>query len=67
CLGRADVFAPTDLALREGARMLFELPDRPAPAALDAMAEARSPWRAVAARLLWAYYGARKAMKGDVA
>ncbi|MFN3613206.1 MAG: DNA-3-methyladenine glycosylase family protein, partial [Rubrimonas sp.] len=48
CLGRADVFAPTDLALREGARMLFELPDRPAPAALDAMAEAWSPWRAVA-------------------
>jgi DNA-3-methyladenine glycosylase II len=67
CVGRADVFAPGDLALREGARLLFDLPDRPAPAALDAMAAAWSPWRAVAARLIWAYYGARKAMKGDVA
>ena len=28
-LGRADVFAPGDLALQEAARILFELPDRP--------------------------------------
>ena len=28
-LGRADVFAPGDLALREASRLLFELPDRP--------------------------------------
>ena len=63
-LGRADVFAPGDLALQEGARMLFDLPDRPRPAALRAMAEAWSPWRAVAARLLWSYYGLEKQREG---
>jgi DNA-3-methyladenine glycosylase II len=55
-LGRADVFAPGDLALQEAARMLFGLPERPAEAALRAMAEDWRPWRAVAARALWAYY-----------
>jgi len=64
CVGRADVFAPGDLALQEGARMLFDLPARPAPAALATMAEAWSPWRAVAARLLWAYYGAARGREG---
>lgn len=55
-LGRADVFAPGDLALQEAARLLFDLPDRPKDRALRQLAEAWSPWRAVAARLLWAYY-----------
>lgn len=55
-LGRADVFAPNDLALQESARRLFDLPDRPREAALRRMAEAWSPWRTVAAGLLWAYY-----------
>jgi len=55
-LGRADVFAPGDLALREAARDLFGLPARPAEPALRAMAAAWSPWRSVAARALWAYY-----------
>ena len=55
-LGRADVFAPGDLALQEAARLLFDLPGRPKDRALRQMAEAWSPWRAVAARLLWAYY-----------
>jgi DNA-3-methyladenine glycosylase II len=55
-LGRADVFAPGDLALQEAARLLFDLPERPKDRALRQMAEAWSPWRAVAARLLWAYY-----------
>ncbi len=64
CVGRADVFAPGDLALQEGARLLFALPERPKPRALSAMAEAWSPWRAVAARLLWAYYGAEKRREG---
>ena len=63
-LGRADVFAAGDLALQESARALFDLPERPNPAALRAMAEDWSPWRAVAARLLWAYYRAIKQREG---
>jgi DNA-3-methyladenine glycosylase II len=55
-LGRADVFAPGDLALQEAARRLFGLSERPRDKALRAMSEAWSPWRSVAARLLWAYY-----------
>lgn len=55
-LGRADVLAAGDLALQEGARVLFDLPTRPNDRALRAMAAEWQPWRAVAARLLWAYY-----------
>jgi DNA-3-methyladenine glycosylase II len=55
-LGRADVFAPGDLALQEAARALFGLAARPREAELRRMAAAWSPWRGVAARLLWAYY-----------
>ncbi|NVO22967.1 DNA-3-methyladenine glycosylase family protein [Donghicola mangrovi] len=63
-LGRADVFAPGDLALQEGARILFDLPERPKEKALRQMAEAWTPWRAVAARLLWAYYHVAKDREG---
>ena len=63
-LGRADVFAPADLALQEGVRLLFSLEARPQERALRAMAEAWSPWRAVAARLLWAYYHVEKRREG---
>ncbi|MFO7855401.1 MAG: DNA-3-methyladenine glycosylase 2 family protein [Paracoccaceae bacterium] len=63
-LGRADVFAPADLALQESARLLFGLPERPAPKPLAGMAEAWSPWRGVAARLLWAYYRVAKDREG---
>ncbi|PQO23692.1 3-methyladenine DNA glycosylase [Rhodobacteraceae bacterium WD3A24] len=63
-LGRADVFAPADLALQESTRLLFDLSDRPRPAALRDMAQAWSPWRAVAARLLWAYYRVEKDREG---
>ncbi|AMY69128.1 DNA-3-methyladenine glycosylase II, putative [Frigidibacter mobilis] len=55
-LGRADVFAPGDLALQEAARLLFDLPGRPSAGELRSLAAAWSPWRAVAARALWAYY-----------
>lgn len=63
-LGRADVFAPGDLALQEAARVLFDLPERPRERALRAMAEAWSPWRSVAARILWAYYRVAKEREG---
>ncbi|WP_413855322.1 DNA-3-methyladenine glycosylase family protein, partial [Albidovulum sp.] len=63
-LGRADVFAPGDLALQEAARMIFDLPERPTEPALRAMAEDWRPWRAVAARALWAYYRLRRKREG---
>lgn len=63
-LGRADVFAPGDLALQESARMLFGLEERPKERQLRAMADEWSPWRSVAARLLWAYYRVDKGREG---
>lgn len=63
-LGRADVFAPGDLALQEAARLLYDLPERPRDRALRGMAEGWRPWRSVAARLLWAYYRAAKQREG---
>ena len=63
-LGRADVFAPGDLALQEAARLLFDLPARPKDRDLRVMAQDWSPWRSVAARLLWAYYRHSKQREG---
>lgn len=63
-LGRADVFAPGDLALQEAARVLYGLPERPRDREFRAMAEAWRPWRSVAARLLWAYYRVDKQREG---
>jgi DNA-3-methyladenine glycosylase II len=63
-LGRADIFAPGDLALQEAARALFKLETRPREAELREMAEQWTPWRAVAARLLWAYYRVIKDREG---
>jgi DNA-3-methyladenine glycosylase II len=63
-LGRADVFAPGDLALQEAARILYDLPERPTDRALRQMAEAWSPLRSVAARILWAYYRVAKQREG---
>lgn len=63
-LGRADVFAPGDLALQEAAKVLFGLPERPKEKPFREMAAAWSPWRGVAARLLWAYYRVAKNREG---
>lgn len=63
-LGRADVFAPGDLALQESARVLFEMETRPTEKQLRQLAKAWSPWRSVAARLLWAYYHVAKDREG---
>ena len=63
-LGRADAFPAGDLALQEAARVLFDLPARPAPATFDALAETWRPWRAVAARALWSYYRQIKGREG---
>jgi DNA-3-methyladenine glycosylase II len=63
-LGRADVFPHGDLALQEAARQVFHLPERPSEADMRALAENWAPFRAVAARLLWAYYKDHKSREG---
>lgn len=63
-LGRSDVIATGDLALQEAARVLYDLPARPTDKALRQMAEEWSPWRSVAARVLWAYYRVAKDREG---
>ncbi|MFY0679816.1 MAG: DNA-3-methyladenine glycosylase 2 family protein [Thalassovita sp.] len=63
-LGRADVFASGDLALQEGAKLLYALPERPKDKEVRKMAERWSPWRSVAARQLWAYYHVMKQRDG---
>ena len=63
-LGRADVIAAGDLALQEAARIMYDLPARPTPAVLRQLAEPWRPWRAVAARGLWAYYRLAKGREG---
>lgn len=63
-LGRADAFAPADLALAEAARLLYGLPARPDARRLAALAVPWAPWRGVAARALWAYYRVAKGREG---
>ena len=63
-LGRADVFAPGDLALQEATRILFDLSARPTEKYLRDMAQNWSPWKSVAARLLFAYYRVAKSRDG---
>ncbi|MGL4729938.1 MAG: DNA-3-methyladenine glycosylase family protein [Bosea sp. (in: a-proteobacteria)] len=64
CLGHADAFAPGDLALQEAAKIAFGLENRPKADELAEMAKDWSPWRGVAARLLWAYYRVVKSREG---
>jgi DNA-3-methyladenine glycosylase II len=56
CLGRSDVWPAGDLALQAAAAAAFGLAARPTPAQLRDLGEPWRPWRAVAARLLWAHY-----------
>lgn len=63
-LGRPDVLAAGDLALQEAARLMYDLPERPSPAALTELAQPWRPWRAVAARGLWTYYRQAKGREG---
>lgn len=65
-LGRADAFAPGDLALQVGAQFAFEQENRPTTDELAELSERWRPWRGVAARLLWAYYAHLKAQKSAV-
>lgn len=64
CEGRPDLLPVGDIALQEAARDLFDLPERPAPKAFDALGAAWRPWRSVAARILWTYYRTLKGRDG---
>lgn len=66
CLGTQDIFAPGDLALQEGAKLAMGLESRPSTRELAKIAERWTPWRAVAARMLWAYYAHAKKRAGVV-
>jgi DNA-3-methyladenine glycosylase II len=61
CLGRADAWAPGDLALQIAMQRAMALSQRPDKDEMMELAERWRPWRAVAARMLWAYYAALKA------
>jgi len=66
CLGRPDAFAPGDLALQVAAQDAFGLAERPGAKELLLMAETWRPWRSIAARLLWSYYGVIKNPKSGL-
>ena len=59
--GHPDVFPARDVALQAAVAHAFGLAARPDARALAGMAESWTPFRAVAARLFWAYY---REMKG---
>jgi len=52
-LGRPDIFAPGDLGLQEGIRVLEELEERPTPTAALQRARVWAPLRSVASWYLW--------------
>ena len=67
CLGRADAWAPGDLALKYAVRGSCGLEELPDEAAMLEMAERWRPWRGVAARMLWAWYGLRRTRERSAA
>ena len=64
CLGHPDAFPAGDLALQEAARLAYEFEKRPTDKELTALAERWRPWRGVAAKVLWAFYGIAKSREG---
>jgi DNA-3-methyladenine glycosylase II len=60
CVGHADIFASGDLALQVAAQLLMGLPSRPTSREMAEIAERWHPHRAIAARMLWAYYAVAK-------
>jgi DNA-3-methyladenine glycosylase II len=64
CEGRLDVFPAGDVALQEAMRWVDRADDRPDEKAAYARAERWTPYRGVAAHLLWACYGAVK--RGEI-
>lgn len=64
CLGHADAWPAGDLALQEAARLALNLRSRPDAKRMIKLAQIWRPYRAVAAHLLWKYYGVVKGREG---
>jgi DNA-3-methyladenine glycosylase II len=59
-LRRPDIWPAGDLALAVALQGIKNLPKRPSPSEVEALAEAWRPYRSSAARLLWHYYLSRR-------
>lgn len=60
CLGHPDIFPAGDIALRVAVGDAFAMDARPDIVTVSEIASRWAPWRAVAARLFWAYYARLK-------
>lgn len=65
CLGHGDAWPAGDIALQQAAADLLGFDHRPDARAMVTIGERWRPLRAVAARLLWAAYGARRGRGAD--
>lgn len=66
CLGHRDIFPVGDLALRKGVEQALSLAQTPSQTETEQIASHWSPYRASAARLIWAYYAVMKQREGIV-
>ena len=62
-LGRPDVLPVDDFGVREGWRIIKQLPAQPRPKELAAIGEAWAPWRSTASWYLWRASDEGKAIK----
>jgi len=67
CVGHADTMPAGDLALQKAAAWALGLEERMSAEALTERAEVWSPWRGVAARLLWSYHAVVKDGRSGIA
>lgn len=66
CLGHRDIFPVGDLALRKGVEQALALPETPSQKQTAEIAQVWAPFRASAARLIWAYYAVLKQREGVI-
>ena len=65
CAGHPDIFPVGDVALQSIAQQVLDLQQRPTQKQLAVLVQRWLPYRSVAARLLWAYYGLQKSTSGN--
>ena len=63
-LARADIFPSGDLALQEAIKVLYRLNKRPSEKEVEKKASQWSPWKSIAALLLWDFYSKARKRKG---